>query len=88
MTLRVLVTCDGTPADRPSIPLGQCRAFLPLPMLAPAELAAAANAAGYRAIGGRHLCPSCVRSAGRCAHTSSMLHRGVRVCADCGEPRT
>lgn len=29
MTVRLIVQCDGTPAERPTIPLGTCRAFYP-----------------------------------------------------------
>lgn len=86
MTARLLIACDGTPRDRPGMALERCRGFLPMPVADPAVLAEQANAAGWRVLGERHLCPACSRD--RCAHTSTMRAGGRRVCADCGEPRT
>lgn len=67
MTWRLLVRCEGTPADRDTIALGQCRGFLPVgdpSACTVEELVARLNAGGYRvAADGRHLCPDCARSA-------------------------
>jgi hypothetical protein len=61
MTLLVVLSCDGTPDDRPTMALGRCRAFLPLPFADPQTLAEATVAAGYRVHAGRYLCPACGR---------------------------
>jgi hypothetical protein len=67
VTFRLLIACDGTPADRDGMALARCRAFLPVGNPAtdtPDELVAAANRAGYRVTrDGRHLCPDCTRGA-------------------------
>lgn len=65
MTTALIVRCDGTPADRPGMALERCRAFLPLPLVGPVRLAELANAAGYRVLRDRHLCPACAREAGQ-----------------------
>lgn len=64
MTFRVLVTCDGTPTDRPGMTLHRCRAFTTFPAGTAPELTAALNAAGWmiRHRDRAHLCPSCVRA--------------------------
>lgn len=65
MTFRILICCDGTPAERPLMALETCRAFLPLPAEPPAEeLVLAINSAGWRVRqeDGAHLCPACVRA--------------------------
>ncbi len=97
MTARLLIACDGTPADRPGMALETCRGFVP-------TRAATVDAARTEAITAgwltrwdpgtwpapsrqQDLCPSCRRAANRCAHTSSMRVGDRRVCADCGEPR-
>jgi hypothetical protein len=61
VTLLVVLSCDGTPADRPTMALSRCRAFLPLPFADPQTLAQATVAAGYRVHAGRYLCPACGR---------------------------
>jgi hypothetical protein len=63
VTLLVVVSCDGTRADRPTMALGRCRAFLPLPFVDALTLAELTGAAGYRVDGDRVLCPACARSA-------------------------
>lgn len=66
MTFRLLIACDGTPADREGMALESCRAFLPVgdPSRDDADdLVARANRAGYRVDGDRHLCPDCARGA-------------------------
>lgn len=64
VTFRILIRCDGTPAERPLMALEQCRAFLPLTPAPAEELVAAANAAGWtvRDRDGAHLCPACTRA--------------------------
>jgi hypothetical protein len=61
MSVAVLLSCDGTPAVRPSIPLERCRAFLTLP-INPAEAADKANAAGWLKSPAGALCPGCARA--------------------------
>lgn len=64
MSWRVLILCDGTPAERPLMALETCRAFLPLAPAPAPELVAEANAAGWtvREEDGAHLCPACTRA--------------------------
>lgn len=59
MSLVLVVSCDGTPADRPSIVLGQCRASFPTQQSLRRVAVAAAVAKGWSVDGWRHLCPSC-----------------------------
>lgn len=62
---RILIRCDGTPAERPLMALETCRAFLSLPADRPdTELALALNSAGWRVReeDGKHLCPACTRA--------------------------
>jgi len=95
VTLRLLVQCDGTRDDRPTMALETCRAFLPvapryLPMsqtIDPDSPIDVAHEAGWSQVGGRDLCPSCTRAGNRCAHSSTMRLGDRRVCADCGAPR-
>jgi hypothetical protein len=61
VTLLVVLSCDGTPADRPTMALDRCRAFLPLPFADPHTLAQATVAAGYRVHAGGSLCRACRR---------------------------
>lgn len=87
MTVRLLVGCDGTPADRPGMALGSCRAYLPTRATALLGARIAAAGAGWSHVDGRDLCPSCTTARNRCAHTSTMRLVDGRVCADCGAPR-
>ena len=68
MTARLLLQCDGTPADRPTMTLERCRAFLParadvigpegVPLV---EARREAAAAGWSRDDDRDLCPACAR---------------------------
>jgi hypothetical protein len=64
MTWRILVCCDGTPADRPLMALESCRAFLSLRLADADAMTAEVNAAGWRVReeDGAHLCPACLRA--------------------------
>jgi hypothetical protein len=66
MSFRVLVCCDGTPEERPTMALETCRAFLSLAPAPEPDLALAINSAGWkvRERDGAHLCPTCTRSVG------------------------
>jgi hypothetical protein len=68
VTVRVLVQCDGTPADRPGMALERCRAFLPTSVdtWAPDHRRDAFREAGEHGWNvtredGRDLCPACAR---------------------------
>lgn len=68
MTARLLLQCDGTRADRPTMTLERCRAFLPsradvvgpegVPLV---EARREAAAAGWSCHDYRDLCPACAR---------------------------
>lgn len=88
MTARLLIACDGTPADRPGMALETCRGFWPSRAAYMLGARIDAAAAGWtQPRPDRDLCPSCTRASNRCAHTSTMRAGDRRVCADCGEPR-
>ena len=61
MTARVLVCCDGTPAIRPTITTGRCRAFLPTRATLPDRARELAHAQGWTGGPGHDLCPACSR---------------------------
>jgi hypothetical protein len=65
MTARIVLSCDGTPTDRATIPLSRCRAALPTPALSPAEARYGHGyPAGWTRTGdSRDLCPGCSRAA-------------------------
>ena len=64
MTARLLIACDGTPADRPGMALERCRAYLPTGATALLGARMAAVDAGWTPLpDGRDLCPSCTRAA-------------------------
>lgn len=65
MSIAIVVCCDGTPEDRPSIPLGQCRASFPT--AAPLKWMAVGQAQkkGWSLDGERNLCPSCTGARAR-----------------------
>jgi hypothetical protein len=63
VSVRLLVVCDGTPADRPSMALETCRAYLPTGATALLGARVAALDAGWLCdLTGRDLCPSCARA--------------------------
>ena len=62
MTATIVIRCDGTPADRPSIPLGQCRAALPTHQTRAVDGLDEALRHGWTVVDGRDLCPSCTRA--------------------------
>ena len=85
MTLRLLVTCDGTPADRPGMALERCRAYLPVePRYLPTSQTIdpdspidVAHGAGWsQTPGGRDLCPACTRT-----RDVPELNQRVTACA-------
>ena len=64
MTVRLLVACDGTRADRPTMALGRCRAYLPTRAATVFAARDEALAAGWHCdLAGRDLCPDCARGA-------------------------
>lgn len=65
MSLILVVSCDGTPADRPSIPLAQCRASFPTAQSNPRLAVTEAHRHGWSSEGERHLCPSCTGAKAR-----------------------
>jgi hypothetical protein len=80
MTLRLLVQCDGTPADRPGMALESCRGFLPVvPRYLPTSqtidpdspIDEAAAVGWTSTAAGRDLCPSCSRAVALAAASSS-----------------
>jgi hypothetical protein len=62
VSLRLLVQCDGTPADRPGMALERCRAFLPLTYSTGVRARLIANHDGWSHDGDRDLCPTCTRA--------------------------
>jgi hypothetical protein len=62
VTARLLICCDGTPADRPGMTLERCRAFIP--SRSPSRFGARRQAfeAGWSWAEGRDLCPACTRA--------------------------
>jgi len=62
VTVRLLVQCEGTRADRPTVSLERCRAALPTTETLPAGAQHAARLAGWTQHHGRDLCPACSRS--------------------------
>lgn len=62
MTARILICCDGTPAERPTIATGRCRAFLPSRAGTPLDALVEAILAGWSRRGPYHLCPGCTRA--------------------------
>lgn len=69
--IRLIITCQGTPAERPTMTLERCRSFLPVvpqwtPLTQLIDPDAAINDAyllGWsRTPGGRDLCPDCTTS--------------------------
>jgi hypothetical protein len=69
VTVALLVRCDGTRADRPSMALERCRAFLPtsVDVWSPNHRRDAFREAGAHGWNvtrddGRDLCPSCDRA--------------------------
>jgi hypothetical protein len=63
MTLRMAVACDGTPAERPDMALGRCRAFIPTVDVRGSWALMEARKAGWtlKPTGG-DLCPACSRA--------------------------
>lgn len=61
MTIALIIRCDGTPAIRPTISLGQCRAAYPAEATDPEEALAEAYEHDWEPFGEEHLCPSCAR---------------------------
>lgn len=61
MTVALIIRCDGTPAIRPTIPLGQCRAAYPARSLEPVAALTEAHERGWSSPGDKDLCPSCSR---------------------------
>lgn len=59
MTIAIVVRCDGTPADRPSIPLAECRASFPTQTEFVGLAIDQAVDHGWSRDGKRHLCPAC-----------------------------
>ena len=62
MTLQIVGCCDGTPAERDSIPLERCRAFLPTGHVRSLPALRVLDAAGWGLRDGKLLCPACVRA--------------------------
>jgi hypothetical protein len=89
----VLIRCDGTPADRPTMTLERCRAYLPtradpvgpegVPVAAARDEASRVGYAHDPATG-RDLCPACARSHRRCKSCGGPL--GGARCPMC-DPR-
>jgi hypothetical protein len=65
MSVSVVVRCDGTPDDRPSIPLGQCRSSFPSRQPLVDQAIADAVNHGWSIVGDRELCPSCTGARAR-----------------------
>jgi hypothetical protein len=69
VTLRVLVSCNGTREDRPSMALESCRAYLPIApkylptsgTIDPDHPITRASLVGWTQDGSRDLCPACTR---------------------------
>jgi hypothetical protein len=61
MSLQIVACCDGTPAERDSIPLGRCRAFMPTGTIRWAQALPRLRAAGWGLHRGKLLCPACMR---------------------------
>lgn len=69
MTVRLLIACDGTPAERPGMTLERCRAYYPtrVDVWSPdhrRDTFREAGAHGWTVdrVDGRDLCPSCTRA--------------------------
>lgn len=63
MTLQVVASCDGTPAERDSIAHGHhCLAFLPTGQVRVIRALAVLDDAGWALHGGKLLCPACTRA--------------------------
>jgi len=62
VTVHLIVRCEGTTADRPTVSLEQCRGAFPSRETLPAGAQHAARQAGWTTVHGRDLCPACSRS--------------------------
>lgn len=63
MTALLVVCCNGTPAVRPTIPLGRCRAFLTLRSTDGVRMYELRAAGWSRSAPNTHLCQDCTRAA-------------------------
>lgn len=82
MTVRILIACQGTKADRPTVALETCRAFLPTRAGTPALAVLEAKRAGWSYRDGRDLCPSCTAAVGATAEPApcpQAWHGGLPV---------